>query len=476
VKVKTKWDAAQWLEANQAQFIQMSDEIWANPEVKWQEFKSSKLQADYMEEAGFEVTWDSGGISTAFVAEWKNEDGPVIGFAGEYDALPGLSQKNQSSAEPIEVGGAGHGCGHNLLGTGCLAAAVAVKNWLQVTGTPGTVRYYGCPAEEGGSGKVFMVRDGAFDDVDATFNFHPGYVNMASKGSLVGVNHVRFQFHGRTAHAGVSPHMGRSALDAVELMNVGVNYLREHVPTGVRLHYITTHGGQAPNIVPDFAEVYYYIRAHLPAEVADVTERVKRVAQGAAMMTDTKMEMIYDSGTTCLLNNHILSDLQYEVMERLGPIEYTADELAYAAEINKNMPQGNREYVQKMLNLTDEQVSKPLIGDYKAADDEHVVLTGSTDVGDVSWVSPLSMLRTTCWPVNAPGHSWGVVATGSMSIGHKGMMYAAKVMAVSALELYTNPAKLKAVREEFEARIARTSYVNPLPDDCVAPYHPHPLR
>jgi aminobenzoyl-glutamate utilization protein B len=474
--VKEIWDAAQWLEANQAQFIQMSDEIWANPEVKWKEFKSSRLQADYMEEAGFEVTWDSGGISTAFVAEWKNEDGPVIGFAGEYDALPGLSQKNQPSAEPIEMGGAGHGCGHNLLGTGCLAAAVAVKNWLQVTGTPGTVRYYGCPAEEGGSGKVFMVRDGAFGDVDATFNFHPGYVNMASKGSLVGVNHVRFQFHGRTAHAGVSPHMGRSALDAVELMNVGVNYLREHVPTGVRLHYITTHGGQAPNIVPDFAEVYYYIRAHLPAEVADVTERVKRVAQGAAMMTETKMEMIYDSGTTCLLNNHILSDLQYEVMETLGPIEYTADELAYATEINKNMPQGNREYVQKMLNLTDEQVSKPLIGDYKAADDEHVVLTGSTDVGDVSWVSPLSMLRTTCWPVNAPGHSWGVVATGSMSIGHKGMMYAAKVMAVSALELYTNPAKLKAVREEFEARIARTSYVNPLPDDCVAPYHPHPLR
>ncbi|MEM7336596.1 MAG: amidohydrolase, partial [Chloroflexota bacterium] len=324
--MQTKQDVVNWLEQNKAQFIQMADEIWANPEVKWEEFKASKLQADYLEEAGFSVAWGSGGISTAFIAEWSNGDGPIVGFAGEYDALPGLSQKLEPTAVPVNEGGHGHGCGHNLLGTGCLAAAVAAKNWLQATGTKGTIRYYGCPAEEGGSGKVFMARDGAFDDLDAAFNFHPGYTNSASKGSCVSVNKLRFRFHGRTAHAGVSPHMGRSALDAVELMNVGVNYLREHVRDEVRLHYVITDGGLAPNIVPDRAEVYYYIRAHKPKDVNEVTERVKKVAHGAAMMTETEVEIIFDAASTCILNNHTLADLQYDVMQEIGPIEFTEEE------------------------------------------------------------------------------------------------------------------------------------------------------
>ena len=478
--MKTIKDVTDWLEANQAQFIEMADEIWANPEIRWEEFKASKLQADYMEEAGFDVTWDSGGITTAFIAEWKNEvdgeAGPVIGFLGEYDALPGLSQKLQSSKEAVEMNGHGHGCGHNLLGTGALAATIGVKRWLQATGTPGTVRYYGCPAEEGGGGKVFMARDGAFDDVDAAFNFHPGYVNMASKGSAIGVNHVRFRFHGRTAHAGGAPHLGRSALDAVELMNVGVNYLREHVTDKVRLHYQITNGGGAPNVVPDFAEVFYYIRAHMPEEVAEVTERVIKVAKGAAMMTETEMEMIFDSATTCLLNNHTLSDIQYETMQIVGPIEYTDEETAYAAEINANNPPGNAAFVQKFVNLTDEEAAMPILGQIREANDADQVMTGSTDVGDVSWITPLSMLRATCWPINVPGHSWGVVATGGMSIGHKGMMYAAKVMAGSAVALYGDPEKLKGVRHEFEAHIAKNPYKNPLPDDCLPPHNPHPLR
>lgn len=474
--MQTKQELVQWLENNQKQFIEMADEIWANPEIKWEEFKASKLQADFMEEAGFEVTWESGGISTAFIAEWSNGKGPIVGFAGEYDALPGLSQNVQESPNPIEEGGHGHGCGHNLLGTGCLAAAVATRNWLLATGTTGTVRYYGCPAEEGGSGKVFMARDGAFDDLDVAFNFHPGYSNAPSKGSTIGVNHIRFRFHGRTAHAGVMPHMGRSALDAVELMNVGVQYLREHVKEGVRLHYIITDGGKAPNIVPDRAEVYYYIRAHMPADVAEVTKRVEKVAHGAAMMTETEVEVIFDSASTCLLSNHTLADLQYQMMQQIGPIAFTDEELAFAAEVNSNMPDGNREFVAKIFQIPEEKVGHDLIEDVLPAQDDGYVLPGSTDVGDLSWIAPLSMLNTTCWPLNVPAHSWGVVATGGMSIGHKGMMYAAKVMAATAVDLYQHPEKLKAVRDEFEAQIAKTPYQIPIPEECKAPYNPHPLR
>ncbi|MFT5196950.1 MAG: aminobenzoyl-glutamate utilization protein B [Cellvibrionaceae bacterium] len=480
--MNTQINVADWLNNNQNQFIEMADTIWGHPEIRWQEFKSSKLQADYMEEAGFDVKWDIGGITTAFVAEWKSgdgaskNDGPKIGFLGEYDALPGLSQKNQATPDPVEQNGHGHGCGHNLLGTGALAAAVSLKQWLGETETSGTVRYYGCPAEEGGGGKVFMARDGVFDDLDAAFNFHPGNVNMAMKGSAIGVNHVRFQFHGRTAHAGGSPHLGRSALDGVELMNVGVNYLREHVTDKVRLHYQITHGGGAPNVVPDFAEVFYYIRAHMPEEVAEVTERVMKVAKGAAMMTETEVEMIYDSGTTCVLSNHTLSDLQYEVMQKLGPIEFTELEMAYAAEINAQNPPGVREFLKTRMKLTDEEAAMPLLGQARESNDADDVMTGSTDVGDISWITPLSMLVTTCWPTNVSAHTWGVVATGQTGIGHKGMMYAAQVMAGAAVELFKDPAKLQAVRAEFEGHIAKRPYVSPLPDDCQPPNNKHPLR
>lgn len=476
--MNTKIDVADWLTANQDQFIQMADEIWDYSEIRWQEFKSSKLQADYMEEAGFDITWDIGGITTGFVAEWKNGDGsgPKIGFLGEYDALPGLSQKNQPSPDPIELNGHGHGCGHNLLGTGALAATVAVKQWLGETGTPGTVRYYGCPAEEGGGGKVFMAREGVFDDLDAAFNFHPGNFNMAKKGSAIGVNHAFFRFHGQAAHAGGSPHLGRSALDAVELMNVGVNYLREHVKDNVRLHYQITHGGGAPNVVPDFAEVFYYIRAHLPEEVDELTERVLKVAKGAAMMTETEMEMIIDSATSCVLSNHTLSDLQHEVMQKLGPIEFTQEEMAYAEKINSQNPPGARSFLQNRIKITAEEAAQPLLGQVREANDIGEVMTGSTDVGDISWITPLSMLITTCWPTNVPAHTWGVVATGRTGIGHKGMMYAAQVMAGASVELFKDPARLQTVRNEFEAQIAKRPYKNPLPDDCHPPHNPHPLR
>jgi aminobenzoyl-glutamate utilization protein B len=473
--MKTNQDMLGWLERNESHFVAMADEIWAHPEIRFEEFKASKLQADFLEEAGFAMTWDIGGISTAFMAEWGSGE-PIIGFAGEYDALPGLSQKRQSSCEAIEEDGHGHGCGHNLLGTGCLAAAVAVKHWLQVTGTAGTVRYYGCPAEEGGSGKVYMGRAGAFDDLAAAFNFHPSYTNYASKGSTLGTRRTRFRFHGRSAHAAAMPHMGRSALDAVELMNVGVNYLREHVRDKVRIHYVITDGGKVPNVVPDKAEVYYVVRSHLPPEVEEVANRVRKIALGAAMMTETEMEEILVGGTTCVLNNHTLADLQHKVMQAIGPMDFTAEEEAYAAEINSNNPPGNSMMIMNYMGLAPHQLNKPLIGDVFPCVDEGRIFPASTDVGDLSWKAPVSMLNTACWPVNAAAHSWGVVASGGMSIGHKGMMYAAKVMAQAALELYTNPAKLQAVRAEFEAATAATAYISPIPDDKLPPQNKHPYR
>jgi len=473
--MKRQDELLNWLERNESHFVAMADEIWAHPEVRFEEFRASRLQADFLEEAGFTVTWDLGGLNTAFVAEWGQE-GPIIGFAGEYDALPGLSQKLQSSPEPIEENGHGHACGHNLLGTGCLAAAVAVKQWLQQTGTEGTVRYYGCPAEEGGGGKVYMGRVGAFDDLDAAFNFHPGYTNYASKGSTLGVQSMRFRFYGHAAHAAAMPHMGRSALDAVELMNIGANYLREHVLDHVRIHYVITNGGVMPNIVPDKAEVYYYVRAHLPHQVKEVADRIRKIAQGAAMMTETRVEEHFESGSTCVLNNHGLADLQYESMYEIGPIEFTADEQAYAAEINNNNPPGNSHQVGQYMGLSAHQLNRPLIGDVFASPDAGRIFSISTDVGDLSWKTPVSMLYTACWPLNAAAHSWGVVASGGMSIGHKGMMYAAKVMAHSAIELYANPERLQAVREEFEAATSATSYICPIPSDKKPPQKKHPYR
>ena len=473
--MQSKSDIADWLDEHQMRFTAMSDEIWDNPELQFVEFKASKLQADFLEAEGFRITWDLGGISTAFAAEW-GAGIPVIAFAGEYDALPGLSQKDQQAPDPISAGEAGHGCGHNLLGTGCLAAVVALKHWLQSTGYEGTVRYYGCPAEEGGSGKVFMGRDGAFDDLDVTFNWHPWYTNSAMKGSLLSVNRYYFRFRGKSAHAAADPYSGRSALDALELMNIGVNYLREHVTDDVRLHYIILSGGLAPNVVPDYAESYYYVRAFDPQNLEDVSQRVIRIAKGAAMMTDTEVEVVYKSGSTRVLSNDMLADLQYEVMCELGGIDFTDNEYDYAAEINQHFGDANAKTLTDRYGVDPEQAQRSLIGAVLPSVDKGYVSPGSSDMGDMSWYAPCSMLQTATWASRAAAHSWGVVATGRTSIGHKGMMYAAKVMALSAAELILSPDLLEQAQAEFRAAIERTPYVCPIPDGVGPPQHEHPLR
>jgi aminobenzoyl-glutamate utilization protein B len=468
----TKKEVLAWLEGNASDFTGMSDAIWARPELGHREFFASQIQSEYLAKEGFRITWDIGNLRTAFIAEWGSGQ-PVIGFLGEFDALANLSQQNAPAQEPVVAGAPGHGCGHNLLGTGCLAAAVAVKRWMEALGIQGTVRYYACPSEENTFGKTFMARAGAFDDLKAAFNYHPSYLNYALKGSLVGVYEVRFRFHGKASHAGESPQMGRSALDAVELMNVGVNYLREHVSSTVRLHYVITRGGDLPNIVPEEAEVWYFIRAHDRNEHEEVINRVRKIAQGSALMTETTFEEIPLSACSSLLNNRTLADLQYAAMQEIGPIHFTEDEKTYAQAINDHYPEATVRDVWKSFGLPKQQLGKPLYGENYPSLDEGRIESSSTDVGDVSWITPLSMLSTACWASGAPGHSWGVVATGAMSIGHKGMLHAAKVMALAAMDLFTNPQYLEKAREEFLSETQNQPYRCPLPDTVIPPrYNP----
>lgn len=481
ITAKTAQEMVDWLDQNQSQFITIADQIWQNPELAWKEFKASRLQADLLEQEGFSIQRDIAGIQTAFIAEW-GQGKPVLGFIGEYDALPGLSQKLQPTQEPIKVGDPGHGCGHNLLGTGAVASAVAVKKWLQVNDQPGTVRYYGCPAEEEGGGKVYMAHSGAFNDLDVAFNYHPSKVNMPSKGVAVGIRAIYYRFKGRSAHAGGSPHEGRSALDAVELMNIGVNYLREHVKTDVRMHYIITEGGKAPNIVPEMAEVYYYLRAAKPETLAAVVERVHKVAEGAALMTETTFETRDEIGYSPLLSNHILADLQYQAMQRIGPIQYTQEEIDFAQKVNDGFPGTNADHIdnliehykppQEIVSILEDYRNSPVVGHNFPAIDETVITTGSTDVGDLSQIVPVSMLGTACFPTGCPGHSWGNVAASGMSIGHKGMIHAAKIMVVAAIELLSNPDHLVAIRQEFERATKGKKYIPAIPENCKPPGAP----
>lgn len=464
-----------WIEENRKEFTDMADSIWENPEQRWKEFHAAHIQAEYLANEGFTVTKDISGMNTAFIAEW-GEGKPVIGFIGEYDALPGLSQKAISRQEPVIENGPGHGCGHNLLGTGAVAAAVAVQKWLQESGTTGTVRYYGCPAEEGGGGKVFMAREGIYDDLDAAFNFHPGETNMPMKGGCVAVNMIAFKFRGLAAHAAYA-HNGRSALDAVELMNVGVNYLREHVKDSVRIHYVITNGGEAPNIVPEEAEVLYIVRAETTAYLREVTNRVRRVAEGATIMTDTTVSEEFIMGYSTLINNHRLADLQYKAMEEIGPIDFSADELKFAQEINDALPGSNSDHIDSWIekyNLSQEICERlekyrhqALVDENFPAYDQNHIDKGATDVGDLGQITPVSLLMTSCFTTGSPGHNWGNVATAGMSIGHKGMLHAAKIMALAAVDLYSSPTELQHVRAEFEKNAK--PYICPMPEENKPP-------
>ena len=469
---KTRENVIEWLEERQGRFIHIADTIWKNPEVALEEHKACQLQADDLAADGFTITRNVGDLPTAFMAEWSSgTGGPVIGFLGEYDALPGLSQEQSDTQQPIVQDGPGHGCGHNLLGTAALAAASVVKAWLQATGTPGTVRYYGCPAEETCEGKVFMARAGAFDDLDLAITWHPGSVNSVWASSSLAVNNIKYRFKGRTAHAAANPETGRSALDAVELMSVGVNYLREHMPDAARIHYVITNGGGAPNVVPDDCEVWYFIRSPERYQVEELTARVRKIAQGAALMTETSLEENFISGSYNMLPNMVVSNRMLAALEELGPLDFTEEEVAYAKTIAASFPESLRQGVLKSEQLPESMIDDGLSGEVWPIRDAGTVMPGSTDVSDVSWIAPCSQITTACFPLAVPGHSWAITSTSGVTIGQKGMIHAAKAMALTAADFITDPALLQQAKDEFAESTKGRAYQCPIPAD-VQPRRP----
>jgi aminobenzoyl-glutamate utilization protein B len=470
--VSTQGEIVDWLEERQGRFIGIADQIWERPELGMGETFACQLQSADLELDGFSIQRGVGGMLTAFVAEWsQGEGGPTIGFLGEYDALPGLSQQRTDAQEPVVPGGPGHGCGHNLLGTASLAAASVLKAWLTHTGQPGTVRYYGCPDEEAGDGKVFMARDGVFDDLDLAITWHPGSATSASMSSSLAVNNMKYRFRGRTAHAAGNPETGRSALDAVELMNVGVNYLREHMPEKARIHYVITHGGGAPNVVPDDCEVWYFIRSPERQQVDELVERVAKVAEGAALMTETTVDIQFLNGCYGMLPNEVVAGRLQAALEQLGPLTFTEEERAFAHTIAMSFPEELRASLLAKRHLPPELVKEGINGEVWPISDRGEISPGSTDVSDISWITPTAQITTTTWALGIPGHSWAVTATGGMSIGHKGMLHAAKAMAIAAADYVRDPALVEQARAEFKAATAGRPYRCAIPDHIkpVAP-------
>jgi aminobenzoyl-glutamate utilization protein B len=408
--------------------------------VGYQEEKSAALLQATLQKEGFTVKAGIAGIPTAFIASYGSGE-PIIGILAEYDALPGLSQTNDPVQKAIQEGGAGHGCGHNLFGTASVAAGVSIKNWLKEHPGKGTIRVYGCPAEEGGSGKVYMVRAGLFDDVSAVLHWHPGNVNSAAVAPWLANKNAKFRFHGIASHAAGAPEKGRSALDGVEAMDYMVNMMREHVPQETRIHYVITKGGDAPNVVPAFAEVYYYVRHPDMQVVKDVWERLVKAAEGAAMGTGTKMDYEVIGGVYNMMPNETLSRMMDSNLHIVGGFSYTAEEKAFAQKIQTTFIDQTK--------LPDLDKSTAGIEPFTMS---KVASAGSSDVADVSWVTPTAGISTATFVPGSGGHSWQNVAAAGSSIGVKGMMIAAKTIALSAYDLFNSPATLQAAKAELKNR------------------------
>jgi len=456
------------VDAIKERFTDLSDRVWATPEVCYTEARSCAEHLAELHHQGFRVTEKVAGIPTAVMGEW-GEGGPVIAFLGEYDALPGLSQEaDVAEPRPLEAGGHGHGCGHNLLGSAALLAATAVKDWLATHNVPGRVRYYGCPAEEGGAAKAFMVRSGAFDDVDIAITWHPSsFWEVVVTPSLANTR-ADFAFTGRTSHAAASPHLGRSALDAVELMNVGVNYMREHMPSDARIHYaVLDTGGIAPNVVQAHARVRYSIRARDLPGMNELVERVHKVAQGAALMTETTMEMRIISAVSNVLPNTPLEEALHRIMEELGPPHFDEADKDFATKIRATLTERDIATVYHTIGM--DPTDRPLADFLVPLDARRNPLIGSTDVGDVSWVVPTVQVHAPTVAIGTPLHTWQVVAQGKSPAAHKAMVQAAKAMAGLGVRALTEPDLIAAAKADLKKRTARTPYVSPLPDSVAPP-------
>ena len=449
-------------------FIELSDTVWGTPETCYMETRSAAAHRDMLEQQGFDITDKLAGIPTAVMGE-AGSGGPVIAFLGEYDALAGLSQKaGVTHHDPEKAGANGHGCGHNLLGSAALLAATAVKDWLKTSGLPGRVRYYGCPAEEGGAAKAFMVRAGVFDDVDVAVSWHPSDFAGVQRHTSLANSRIDFTFTGRAAHAGANPHLGRSALDAVELMNVGVNYLREHMPSDCRIHYAYLDaGGISPNVVQAHAKVRYVVRAPELDGMLSLIERVKKVAEGAALMTETTVESAVISAVSNLLPNTPLMDVMQDVWEQLGPPTFDAKDQAFAEEIRKALSQEDIAASWKSADLPERDIA--LTDFILPAHDRLTMTTGSTDVGDVSWVVPTIQADGATCAIGTQFHTWQLVAQGKSPLAHKGMIAVAKVMAATGMAAMESEQLREAARADLVRRRKGKPYRSPLPEGSEPP-------
>jgi len=425
-----------FLAAREGHDDEIAQTIWGWAEIGYHEKQSSALLQRELAAAGFEVRAGVAGIPTAFVASW-GRGSPVIGLLAEFDALPGITQDAVPHRAPLPDRLSGHACGHHLLGTASVSAAIALRDWLKRSGQPGVIRLYGTPAEEGGDGKVYMVRAGLFNDVDAVLQWHPSDVNAVSPGRSLANKKAKFRFYGLSAHASGAPDRGRSALDGVEAMDYMVNLMREHVPSDARIHYVITHGGSAPNVVPDFAEAFYYVRHPDTRVVESIFQRVLQAADGAALGTGTRVEHELIGGVHELLPNETLSRAMYESLKNVGGVQYSAEDQTFAEELYANID-----------NSTKPLGSQAEVQEYGYEGPG----VGSTDVADISWNVPTAGLRTATWVPGTPAHSWQAVAAGGTPIGFKGMHVAARTLALTAARLFQSPDVLAAAREEFQQR------------------------
>ncbi|SEO82764.1 M20 family metallopeptidase [Paenibacillus sp. OK076] len=461
------------IEGKSALFTDASDRIWEFAETRFDEFQSAELLMELLESEGFTIERGVAGLETGFIASYGTGL-PVIALLGEYDALADLSQEaGISTYHPVQPRGNGHGCGHNLLGIGALAAAVAVKDYLvEHPETQGTIRFYGCPAEESGYGKTYLAREGYFKDVDAALSWHPHSLNAVMHGSSNAVIHGTFTFKGISAHAAAAPHLGRSALDAVELMNIGSNYMREHMIDQARIHYaITNSGGFAPNVVQAEAEVTYLVRAPKTAQVRSLFERLVKVAEGAALMTETAMDFKYEGACANLIPNSTLEKVMHRHLVACGAPEYEEKEYSYAKAIYDTLPLQNQQEAGAMVGpeLAPLLAERPLpnfIAPY--SDEKETFMGGSTDVADVSWNVPTAQCITSTMAFGTPLHAWQTVAQGKSTYAHKGMLLAAKAMAATAIESILHPEIVKEAKQELQDRLGGEVY------DCLVPTDVHP--
>jgi len=460
------------VESRRDELIDVADRIWHAPELGLHEEAAAELLVETLRDAGFSVETDVSGMPTAFVGTYGSAD-PTVGIVGEYDALPGLSQEVTPERNPVEEGAPGHGCGHNLFAAASLGAAIGVKEAIEAGDLQGTVKYFGCPAEEILVGKVFMARAGVFDDVDAALTWHPNDTTHVLRKSSLALDSIRFRFDGTAAHAAASPESGRSALDAAQLLNTGVEYMREHIPDPVRVHYVTTEGGAAPNVVPSEAEAWYYVRAPKRSSVERTTDWLTDIAEGAAEMTQTEVTRRFITGCHQFRPNDVISEVVESNAVETAASDYTDADVELAGELQETLaPEDITSTVDELPGEHAADAERTSLYADHVPGNELGGLSGSTDVGDLSWHVPTAWLYATTYPLGTPAHSWQAVAANG-SFGAKGAIYAAKVLGGAAYDLLDDPSTLESAWEEFDAGIGEGAYECPLPPEAEPPFDIH---